>query len=71
VVSPGPGYPDGERGKPLLTSMAHMLLVEDDPDLRQLLQDVIAAAGHTADCVMTKQEAVYLLAPQVPRTRNL
>ena len=30
-----------------------MLLVEDDPDLRQLLQDVIAAAGHTADCVMT------------------
>jgi DNA-binding response OmpR family regulator len=43
--------------------MAHMLLVEDDPDLRQLLQDVIEAAGHTADCVMTKQEAVYLLAP--------
>ena len=41
-----------------------MLLVEDDPDLRRLLQDVIAAAGHTADCVMTKQEAVYLLAPR-------
>jgi two-component system OmpR family response regulator len=43
--------------------MAHVLLVEDDPDLRQLLQDVIAAAGHTADYVMTKEEADYLLAP--------
>jgi DNA-binding response OmpR family regulator len=41
-----------------------MLLVEDDPDLRQLLQYVIEAAGHTADCVVTKQEAVYLLAPR-------
>jgi DNA-binding response OmpR family regulator len=44
--------------------MAHMLLVEDDLDLRQLLQAVIEAAGHTADCVMTKREAVYLLAPR-------
>jgi DNA-binding response OmpR family regulator len=41
-----------------------MLLVEDDPDLRQLLKYVIEAAGHTADCVVTKQEAVFLLAPR-------
>jgi DNA-binding response OmpR family regulator len=44
--------------------MAHILLVEDDPDIRQLLLAVIETAGHTADCVMTKQQAVYLLAPR-------
>jgi DNA-binding response OmpR family regulator len=30
----------------------------------QLLSDALETAGHTADCVMTKREAVYLLAPR-------
>jgi two-component system, cell cycle response regulator CpdR len=43
--------------------MGRILLVEDHDQLHRLLCDVIAHAGHEADCVKTQAEALELLAP--------
>jgi DNA-binding response OmpR family regulator len=43
--------------------MGRILLVEDHDQLHRLLCDVIAQAGHEADCVKTEAEALSLLRP--------
>ena len=41
--------------------MARILLVEDHDQVHRLLCDVARQAGHTADCVKTKTQALALL----------
>ena len=45
----------------VLVCMARILLVEDHDQVHRLLCDVIRQAGHTADCVKTKAQALALL----------
>jgi CheY-like chemotaxis protein len=46
-----------------LNGMERVLLVEDHDEVHRLLCELIAEAGHQADCVKTQHEALALLAP--------
>ena len=46
-----------------LNDMKRVLLVEDHDAVHRLLCELIAEAGHQADCVKTQHEALALLAP--------
>jgi len=41
-----------------------ILLVEDDPDIHDMLCDEIKEAGHTADCVKTLSDALAKVQPR-------
>ena len=46
-----------------MTTQPHILVVDDEPDLREILQCNLEAAGYAVDTAASAEEALALLAP--------
>ena len=51
------------RQMQIMTTQPHILVVDDEPDLREILQCNLEAAGYAVDTAASAEEALALLAP--------
>ncbi len=63
-VGPSRDSPKGEGDSPTKRRVLHVLVVDDDPCIRQILQDAMELAGHCVSVAADGAQAVQLLREQ-------